>query len=163
MPRRTKSDELLDFEIAFYEKLLRAYPDFVDALTPLAEAYTRRGLYERGLAVDLRLIHLRGSDSLAWYNLACSYSLLRRLDEAIESLRRALELGYEDMVHLRSDPDLINLRHYSPYRKLLESFAMRLLPSPSPAAIPTAPPSTPGGTAQAGGDPSSHVPLTPNA
>ena len=66
MPKRTRAQELLDFEIAFYEKLLRAYPDFVDVLMPLGATYTRAGLYEKGLAVDQRLAQLRQEDPLAW-------------------------------------------------------------------------------------------------
>ena len=123
MPRRSKSEELLEFETSFYEKLLAAYPDFIDALIPLAEAYTRRGLYEKGLAVDLRLTALRGEDPVAWYNLACSYSLLKRLDEALEALRRSMSLGYADVPHLRNDPDLLNLRQSPKYRQFLESCA----------------------------------------
>ncbi len=122
MPRRSKSEELLDFEITFYEKLLRAYPDFVDALIPLGEAYTRRGLHDQGLAIDLRLIRLRGNDPLMWYNLACSYSLLKRADESIDSLRRCFELGYTDIPYLQKDPDLSFARQSPKYRHLLESF-----------------------------------------
>ena len=123
MPRRSKSEELLEFEITFYEKLLRAYPDFADVLVPLGEAYTRRGLYERGLEVDLRLTTLRAADPLSWYNLACSYSLLKRIDEAVEALRHAFELGYRDLAYLQKDPDLASVRHSPKYRQLLESFA----------------------------------------
>ena len=119
MPRRSKADELLDFEITFYEKLLRAYPDFVDVLTPLGHAYTRRGLYDQGLQIDLRLIALRGDDALTWYNLACSYSLLNRVDESLKALRRATELGYTDLAHLQKDPDLKNLRASIPFREFL--------------------------------------------
>ena len=121
MPRRTKSEELLEFEISFYEKLLRAYPDFVDVLVPLGDAYTRRGLHEQGLQVDLRLTRLRGDDPLTWYNLACSYSLLKHVDEALEALRRSVELGYGDLAHLQKDPDLVNLRQSQKYRQFLEA------------------------------------------
>jgi len=110
---------LLEFEIRFYEKLLSAYPDFVDVLLPLAEAYTKRGLFEKGLSVDRRLVQLRGKDPLSWYNLACSYSLLRRIDEALQALRRAFELGYVDVQHLQADPDLANLRQSPQYRQFV--------------------------------------------
>ena len=126
MPRRSKAEALLEFETAFYEKLLKAYPDFVDALVPLAEAYTRRGLYEKGLAVDLKLTTLRGNDPLTWYNLACSYSLLSRLDESAEALRHSVSRGYSDVESLRRDPDLANLRRSPKFRDVLES----LLPAP---------------------------------
>ncbi len=126
MPRRSKSEALLEFEITFYERLLRAYPNFVDALIPLGSAYTRRGLYDKGLQVDLRLTELRGDDALTWYNLACSYSLLNRADESLEALRRSVELGYTDVACLQKDPDLVNLRQSPRYRHFLESFASQL-------------------------------------
>jgi tetratricopeptide (TPR) repeat protein len=128
MPRRSKSDDLLEFEIHFYEKLLTAYPDFIDVLIPLGHAYTRRGLYDKGLAIDLRLTHLRGDDPVTWYNLACSYSRLTHIDESLEALRRAFELGFRNVSDLQKDPDLLNLRESPKYRQLLASFA------PLPAA-----------------------------
>jgi tetratricopeptide (TPR) repeat protein len=135
MARRSKSQELLEFEIHFYEKLLSAYPDFIDVLIPLAAAYTKRGLFEKGLQVDLRLAQLRGQDPLSWYNLACSYSLLRRIDEALQALRRAFELGYVDLQHLQSDPDLANLRQSAQYRQ----FVLSCSASTPPAAAPERP------------------------
>ena len=102
MPRRSKSEELLEFEITFYEKLLHAYPDFVDVLLPLGEAYTRRGLYDKGLEIDLKLTQLRTTDSVMWYNLACSYSLLKRVEESADALRRAVTLGYSDLKFLQN-------------------------------------------------------------
>lgn len=126
MPRRSKSDELLEFEIHFYEKLLSAYPDFVDVLVPLGDAYTRRGLYDKGLQVDLRLTQLRGSDPLSWYNLACSYSLLNRVDKSLDALRQAASAGYRDVEYLQKDPDLLNLRRSPKYRQFLDSFAVAL-------------------------------------
>lgn len=123
MPRRSKSEVLLDFEISFYEKLLRAYPEFVDVLLPLGEAYTRRGLHAKGLEVDLKLTKLRAEDPLTWYNLACTYSLLNRLDESAEALRRAVALGYTDLDYLRRDPDLGNLRRSPKFRDVLDSLS----------------------------------------
>lgn len=125
MPKRTKAIELLEFEIGFYEKLVHAYPDFVDALVPLADAYTRRGLHDKGLQLDLRLTELRSNDPMAWYNLACSYSLLQRIDDALDSLRHALQLGYHDLEFLGKDPDLVNIRRSPKFRQLLESLAAR--------------------------------------
>ena len=125
MPRRSKSAELLDFEIAFYEKLLRAYPDFVDVLIPLGTTYTRAGLYDKGLAVDVRLTQLRPEDPLAWYNLACSYSLLDRVDEALEALRQASSRGYTDLAYVQKDADLANLRRSPKFRQFLESLTSR--------------------------------------
>ncbi len=120
MSKPSKSHEILEFEIAFYEQLVQRYPNFVDALTALGEAYTRRGWYEKGLAVDQQLAQLKASDAVTWYNLACSYSLLGRLDEALESLRRAVSLGYDDFEYLMKDPDLANVRRVPTFRQLIK-------------------------------------------
>jgi len=125
MPKRSRAQDLLDFEIAFYEKLLRAYPDFVDVLIPLGTTYTRAGLYDKGLAVDMRLTQLRPEDPLAWYNLACSYSLLDRVDEALEALRQASSRGYTDLAYVQKDADLANLRRSPKFRQFLESLTSR--------------------------------------
>ena len=135
MPRRSKSEELLEFEIRFYEKLLGAYPDFIDALVPLGNAYTKLGRHEQGLQIDLRLIQLRGEDPLMWYNLACSYSLLNRLDECLQALQHAVKLGYGDRDYLHKDPDLANLRRSPKYRHFLDAWGTRIV-SPAPSAQP---------------------------
>ena len=134
MPRRSKTDELLDFEISFYEKLLRAYPDFVDVLIPLGNAYTKRGLHHKGLEIDLRLIALRGSDPLTWYNLACSYSLLNQLQKSLAALQRAIEIGYTDLGYAQKDPDLLNLRRSPQYRQFLAAYSSLLVPKAAPPA-----------------------------
>jgi len=121
MPRRSKFEEQLDFEIVFYQKLLAAYPNFVDVLIPLGDAYTRRGLYEQGLQIDLKLAKLRRNDPLTWYNLACSYSLLGRTEEGLECLRRAFDLGYADLAFLTKDPDLANVRRTPKFRQFVSS------------------------------------------
>ena len=142
MARRTKTDELLDFEISFYEKLLKAYPGFIDVLIPLGDAYTRRRLYDKGLAIDLRLAQLRHSDPVTWYNLACSYSLLNRLDDALQALRRSIELGYVDVDYLLQDPDLMNLRESQQYRQFLAS-SPALLAAKTPPQAPARPSAEP--------------------
>ena len=136
MPRRSRTQELLDFEIAFYEKLLVAYPKFVDVLMPLGNAYTRRGLHEKGLEIDLRLTQLRGRDPLTWYNLACSYSLLKRADESLEALRRSIEVGYTDFDYLRKDPDLFNLRQSPKHREVIVSLIAQRAPQARQASQP---------------------------
>ena len=123
MSKHTKTRELIDFEILFYERLVREHPDFVDALIALGDAYTRRGWHDKGLAIDLKLTQLKGEDPVVWYNLACSYSLLKRADESLEALRRAIALGYDDFEYLLNDPDLATLRQSPKLRHLLEQRA----------------------------------------
>lgn len=127
MNKQSKAEALLDFEITFYEKLVNRHPDFVDALIPLAEAYTRKGKHEDGLAIDQKLTQLRKTDPIAWYNLACSYSLLDRLEESFHSLKKAFDFGYRDWRHLRRDPDLKKLRNSGFYSELLQQYPLKPL------------------------------------
>lgn len=121
--RPGQQQDYLDFEINFFEALVAESPDFLDALIPLAQAYTRKGLHKKGLAVDEKIVCLRPKDPVSHYNLACSYALLGKIPEALSSLEKALVLGYSDMAHLRKDADLENLRKDPRFRALLARFA----------------------------------------
>ena len=108
-----------DFEISFFEGLVEKDPNFVDALIPLAEAYTKKGLYQKGLQIDKRLVKLRKADPTAHYNLACSLALVGKNNEAITTLERAVQLGYNDFEHLRKDADFKNLQSDPRFQSLL--------------------------------------------
>ena len=116
--KRAARDRDLDFEIEFYEKLLREKPDFVEVLISLADAYTRRGHYPSGLEHDRTLARLRPDDSTIRHNLACSYVLTGQVDEAFSTLRKAIELGYDDLPQLERDPHLEPLRSDARFREL---------------------------------------------
>ena len=108
----------LDLEIQFLEGLSKRDPTYVEALQILGDDYTRRGRFDEGLKIDEKLCRLRPDDSLARYNLACSYSLVRQLDRAIEALEESINLGYRDFKWMSQDPDLKNLRQHGEYRKI---------------------------------------------
>jgi len=99
-----------DYEIKFYEGLLKKRPDFTQALSSLGDAYTRRGFYEEGLNVDKRLVELKPEDSVAHYNLACSLSLTGDIAQAQNELKKAVLLGYKDFAYILEDADMENLR-----------------------------------------------------
>lgn len=108
----------LDIEIGFLEGLLRRDPADVDALQILGDDYTRRGRFEDGLKIDQQLTQLRPDDSLSHYNLACSYSLTERHEDAFTALNRAIDNGYRDFRWLAKDPDLAAFRKHPLYRRL---------------------------------------------
>ena len=119
--KKKKAREIdYDFEIIFFEKLLEKRPSFIQALIALGNVYTQKGDYEKGLEIDLRLRELRRDDPTVHYNLACSYSLLGRIEDALLSLKRAINLGYEDFDYLLRDPDLENLKKDKRFRHLLK-------------------------------------------
>lgn len=115
----------LAFEIRFFERLVKEHPDFVEALGPLAEAYTRAGRYTEGLRADQRLARLRKRDPVVHYNLACSYALTGDKDKALGALAKALALGFEHRSLLARDPDLKSLRRDPRFKKLASRWLVR--------------------------------------
>ena len=121
--RRTKDD--LDFEIDFYEGVLRKRKDFIPALQLLSDAYTRKGDYKKGLEIDVKLSRIRRDDPIVFYNLACDYSLLENCGKAFLSLEKAFSLGYKDISFMLQDPDLKNLRENPRFEKILQDFKIK--------------------------------------
>ena len=115
----------LDFEIDFFGGILERRPDYVDVLRVMGNNLTLKGRYAQGLQIDKRLVQLRPKDPLAHYNLACSYALLNRPDQALKTLRRAVELGYRDFRYMREDRDLDSIRHDPRFRQLLREYENR--------------------------------------
>lgn len=121
---RKKRENETDFQIRFYENILKTTPDFIEALIAIGDLYTQKNMVAQGLAVDLRLSRLRPNDEGILYNLACSYSLMREVDKAFGAMKLALECGYDDLNYLEVDDDLEHLRkderfqeYYSRYRR----------------------------------------------
>lgn len=112
-----------DFLVEFYEVELSRHPENLEALAELGQLHTLRGDWERGLAVDRRLVRLVPEDPTARYNLACSLALLDRTDEALDALEVAVELGYDDGRHLLADEDLASLREHPRFRALVQALS----------------------------------------
>lgn len=122
---RLADQNQLDFELEFFGAILKRHPDYVDVLCVMGNLLTRKGRYPEGMQVYKRLVQLRTDDALAHYNLASSYALLRRPDQAIKTLRRAVELGYRDFRYIREDRDLDAIRHDPRFRQLLREYENR--------------------------------------
>lgn len=122
-----KFKEDLDFEINFYENLVKDNPDFIDALTALGHAYTKKGRYRDGLKIDRRLCALKPDDPIVHYNLACSYSLLKMADLSIQALEKAIRLGYREFGYMQQDSDLDFIRKDIRYQELILRYAKKII------------------------------------
>lgn len=109
------------FEISFYEAFLEKDPDHIPSLFALGELYTQAGRVAQGLAVDEKLSDLFPYEPVVHYNLACSLSLAGRRDEAVDTLRKAVNLGYDDFDTLTNDSDFDNIRDHPKFLELLLS------------------------------------------
>ena len=113
-----KKDE--QFEIQFFEGVLKGSPNFVEALIALGDLYTKHGFFEKGLHVDQKLVQLKPDDPIVLYNLACSYSLLGNLEKAFCVIQIAVARGYDEFDFMQKDRDLEKLREYLPFKDFLD-------------------------------------------
>ena len=118
--RRYERQSQNDFEIELFQGVLARNPDYVDVLKVLANNLAAKGDREGSLELDRRLVGLRPNDAAAHYNYACSLSVIGRLEEAMDNLERALELGYEHLEYLTEDRDLAPLHREPRFLRMLE-------------------------------------------
>ena len=121
--RRNRVD--IEFEIKFYEEILKKAPNFIEALIVLGDLYTKTSRYKEGLEIDKRLLKLRPDDPTVLYNLACSFSLMKHIDESLTLLKAAVEFGYDDFEYMQYDEDLTNLREDSRFKGFLSNVINR--------------------------------------
>jgi tetratricopeptide (TPR) repeat protein len=120
--RHLREQTQRDFEIEFLGRVLERDPFFVEAIRVQANNLAAKGEYTRALQLDRRLVRLIPENSIAWYNLACSYAVLGMIDPAFSTLQRSLELGYRYLDRLRKDPDLKILRRDPRFVRLLRRY-----------------------------------------
>ncbi len=116
---REQQDQI-EFELSFFEGILNRDPQNVRVLVALAENYSILGSYRKSLPLDIRLTQLCPERPVFWYNLACSYSRLKMLSEALDALSQALANGYDDFPHLLRDGDLKALRIDPRFIRMIE-------------------------------------------
>jgi len=109
-----------EFEMRFFESVLKRDAAYAEVLELLGGLYTRHGRIADGLKMDRRLVRLRPGNATAHYNLACSLALLKRKSAALRSLRQAVTLGYTDFDWMEQDPDLDGLKKDPAFNALLQ-------------------------------------------
>lgn len=90
------------------------------ALHKLAVIYAMKGDYARAIQFLEEMTTLKPDDPDVYYNLACSYSQLGRVDDALRSLRNALVKGFNKWDILKNDPDLENVRVTEGYKTMIQ-------------------------------------------
>jgi phospholipase/carboxylesterase len=108
-------------------------PNIGDFLDADATVLTRRGdsAYQAGAYLDAAanyLVALRADPSASntIYNLACCYGLLKRDTLAALYLARAARAGFDEVEHVRRDPDFDPVRHMPVFTALVDSLEAAL-------------------------------------
>jgi len=98
----------------------------------IGNGFLEEGKYERALQEYRKAIKAAPTNSTAWYNLACALSRLKRIREAVDALKKAVEVGFDDIDWLKKDPDLDNLRDDPRYRAFVKSLKKTTKPEKPP-------------------------------
>ncbi len=108
------------FDINFFENALKRSPSDLQILELLGGLYSKYDMARQALRIDRRLVRRLPNDSRIRYNLACSLCLMGRETDALETLKQAFDLGYDDLEWLREDPDLEGIRDRPEFQELIE-------------------------------------------
>ncbi len=85
----------------------------------LGNSYLERSEYEKALDQYKKALELEPKNSIVLYNLACTYSRMKKVEDALDALERCVEAGYRDVEWMEKDADLDNLRAEARYKALV--------------------------------------------
>lgn len=85
----------------------------------LGNSHLERSEYDKALEQYKKALEIEPKNSIALYNVACTYSRMKKIEEALDFLERCVEAGYRDVGWMEKDPDLDNLRDEPRYKALV--------------------------------------------
>ena len=110
----------VDKAIAQYQKAIYFQPDFPEALYHLAKLNIKKGEYLKALSIYQKVIALLPDNPSVYYNVACIYASQNKPEESVEWLKKAVEKGFNDWEHIKTDSDLDNIRSSSYYKTFVK-------------------------------------------
>ncbi len=111
------------YEAVTAERLLNTM--FTGTAFYLTRDFLQQQRYEHVITVLQVALQINEDSAFAWYNLACAQARSRQNRDALDSLERAVGLGFANIDHIQSDPDLESLRGQEGYAKLVEDLRGR--------------------------------------
>jgi len=109
---------LLIRRIAALENHLKQVPEDARARVLMATDYAELNRVDDAIRELNMAITLRANEASILYNAACTYAILKRKREALETIRKAWEAGFKDSVWARRDPDLALLHDDPEFQRL---------------------------------------------
>jgi serine/threonine protein kinase/tetratricopeptide (TPR) repeat protein len=109
---------LLMRRMAALENHLKQVPEDARARILLATDYAELGRVDDSLKELQLALTLRANEASILYNAACTYAMLSRKKEALDTLRSAWEAGFKDSTWARRDPDLTILHDDPDFQRM---------------------------------------------
>jgi tetratricopeptide (TPR) repeat protein len=110
----------IDAAMLHYEKSLEIQSDLPQAINNLALMYAMKKDYSKALSRFKEVLVYWPDKAETHYNIACMYSRLKREEESIEWLQRAIDKGYSNWESIKNDDDLDNIRDTDAYKELVK-------------------------------------------
>jgi len=100
------------------ENHLKQVPEDPRARILLAADYAELNRVEDATKELNLAITLRANEASILYNAACTFALMKKKTEALDTLRKAWEAGFKDSTWARRDPDLSLLHDHPEFNRL---------------------------------------------
>ena len=118
--RKTEAKAALMQGMRLIEKHLEMHPDDGRALYFGAQALCQLGQPERSLDWATRALHMDPEDPAVLYNVGCVYSLMGKIDEALDCLEKAVSFGMGQKEWFENDSDLNAVRNHPRFAAMLK-------------------------------------------
>jgi len=105
--------------LAVLRQQLEQVPEDVRARILMAAELAGMGEIEETERHLRMALALRPNDTNVLYNAACTYGILKKKQEALDTLKKAIECGYGNLEWIKQDPDLLLLRDDAEFQKLV--------------------------------------------
>jgi tetratricopeptide (TPR) repeat protein len=114
-----KANEAVQRSIVLVEKHLQLNPDDARALCLGGGALSEIGEIEKALDWAKRAIDIDPNDPGVLYNASCIYSLLEKIDQALNYFERAIDSGFASKEWIETDSDLDKIRNQPRFKEIL--------------------------------------------
>lgn len=104
-----------------FRTVLELDPQHRKAMQELGLSLHLQGQLDEAIVYHRKVARIREFARLGNYNIGCYHALNAEPNEAFQYLQTAIDLGFDDIGHIETDPDLDSLRFDPRYERLLQS------------------------------------------
>lgn len=110
LAQNAMDDEQWDEAIAQFRKIVKSQPNNGNAWLNLGFCLMKVNKIDEAMETQVKAAKFEESRILANYNIACIHSLNKEADKALEYLKKAVDLGFDDYEFMTNDPDFDFIR-----------------------------------------------------
>ena len=110
----------MDISLLYYKKILEIDPYNIPAMNQTAIINVRKRQYDTAASLFRKILDLKPEHAETYYNLACIHAMQDHLETSVAYLQAAIKHGYSNMMQIRRDADLENIRKTAYYQVLIK-------------------------------------------